>query len=75
METNTGKDTPEEAKGIISFPPRNVIKTFLHSTKKANTFLLIMEVLSKGTTTLKPEMNQVPLIREMLKEGGLAVGE
>ena len=68
MKTKTVKDTHEEAKGINSFPLRKSTKICLHSTKKANIFLFMMEVMSEETTTLETELDQMPLIREMLKK-------
>ena len=61
------KDTHEEARGINSFSPSKSKKTCLHSTKRANIFLFIMEVMSEGTI-LEPVMDQMPLIRETLNK-------
>jgi hypothetical protein len=76
MKTNTVKDTHEEAKRINSFPRNKPKKrSWLHSTKTANIFLFIMEVMSEGTTTLEPVMDQMPLIREMLNKRKQKKGE
>jgi hypothetical protein len=69
MKTNMVKDTHEKAKGINSFPlSKSKKKSWLHSTKRANIFLFIMEVMSEETTTLEPVIDQMPLIREMLNK-------